>query len=193
MFFADGLAVGAGILLKGPVILITLIATALALSFWDRDWRWLAGTKPIAGTVLTLVLVAPWAIAIAFASHGAFYQQSLGHDFAAKIFGGEESHGAPPGYYLALASLTFWPATLLLLPAIGFAVRNRVDPAIRFLLAWSGAVWLLFELVPTKLPHYILPAYPALALLSALWVIGGQRSQTAFGYERFAGLRVRNS
>ncbi|HEX4157946.1 MAG TPA: glycosyltransferase family 39 protein [Rhizomicrobium sp.] len=165
-------AMGAGILIKGPVILIVVGATAFAVSLWDRDWRWLRGTRPVVGAALALALVAPWASAIALASHGAFYQQSLGHDFAAKIFGGEESHGAPPGYYLALASFTFWPATLLLLPAIGHAIRGRKNPAIRFLLAWSGAVWLLFELVPTKLPHYILPAYPALALLAALWATG---------------------
>jgi 4-amino-4-deoxy-L-arabinose transferase-like glycosyltransferase len=167
-------ALAAGILLKGPVVLIVVAATALALSLWDRDWRWLAGTKPLVGIPLAVALVAPWGIAIAFASHGAFYQQSLGHDFAAKIFGGEESHGAPPGYYLALASITFWPATLFLLPAIAFAVRSRQDPSIRFLLAWAGAVWLLFELVPTKLPHYILPAYPALALLAAIWTTSAQ-------------------
>ena len=162
-------ALGAGMLLKGPVILIVVGATALALSLWDRDWRWLAGTKPVLGAALALALVVPWASAIAFASHGAFYRQSLGHDFIAKILGGEESHGAPPGYYFALASFTFWPATLLLLPAIGSAIRDRKDPAIRFLLVWSGAVWLVFEIAPTKLPHYILPAYPALALLAALW------------------------
>jgi 4-amino-4-deoxy-L-arabinose transferase-like glycosyltransferase len=156
-------------LLKGPVILAVLGATALALCVWDRDRRWLTGTKPLPGVALALAIVAPWASAIAFASHGAFYQQSLGHDFAAKIMAGRESHGAPPGYYLALSSLTFWPATLLLLPAIALAVRNRAEPATRFLLAWSGATWLLFECVPTKLPHYILPAYPALALLAACW------------------------
>src|SRR6202023_1745250 len=33
-----------------------------------------------------------------------------------------------------------------------------------------GAAWLMFELVPTKLPHYILPVYPALALLAAGWI-----------------------
>src|SRR5207237_9963352 len=33
------------------------------------------------------------------------------------------------------------------------------------LLAWLGAAWIFFELVPTKLPHYVLPLYPALALL----------------------------
>ncbi|HEX4078236.1 MAG TPA: glycosyltransferase family 39 protein [Rhizomicrobium sp.] len=163
-------ALAFGVLLKGPVILAVLGVTSLGLSLWDRDWRWLGGTKPLMGTVLAVILVAPWALAIGLASHGAFYRQSLGHDFAAKILGGEESHGAPPGYYFVLVNLTFWPATLLLLPAIRFAALRRKEALYRFLLAWSGGAWLLFELVPTKLPHYILPAYPALAFLVALWV-----------------------
>ncbi|HEY6577774.1 MAG TPA: hypothetical protein VIY09_00500, partial [Rhizomicrobium sp.] len=41
----------------------------------------------------------------------------------------------------------------------------------------GAGVWLLFELVPTKLPHYILPAYPALALLCALWVASRDRER----------------
>jgi 4-amino-4-deoxy-L-arabinose transferase-like glycosyltransferase len=164
-------ALAVGVLIKGPVILGVLGVTALALSLWDRDWRWLGGTRPLLGSAFAAALVAPWAIAIGLASHGAFYQQSLGHDFAAKIMGGQESHGAPPGYYLVLASLTFWPATLLLLPALAGAFARRSESATRFLLAWSGAVWLMFEFVPTKLPHYILPAYPALALLAALWIV----------------------
>ena len=162
-------ALGAGLLLKGPVIAAVLVVTALALSLWDRNWRWLSGARPLSGAALALVIVAPWAIAIALTSHGAFYRQSLGHDFGAKILGGEESHGAPPGYYFVLASVTFWPAILLLLPALQSAILKRDNPAIRFLIAWSGATWLLFECVPTKLPHYILPAYPALALLAAVW------------------------
>ena len=162
-------AVGIGVLLKGPVILAVIAATVIALSLWDRDWRWLRGSRPLPGVVLAAAIVAPWAIAIGFASHGAFYQQSLGHDFAAKIMGGAESHGAPPGYYLALASLTFWPATLFMIPALAVAIVGRGDPVNRYLLAWSGAAWLMLELVPTKLPHYILPVYPALALLCALW------------------------
>src|SRR5262249_39930524 len=120
----------------------------------------------------------PWAVAIAFASHGAFYQRSLGHDFAAKIMAGQETHGAPPGYYITLAAIALWPVTLFALPAIGSAVAQRSRPAIRFLLAWAIPTWLMFELVPTKLPHYILPAYPALALLAAVWITEIQHSES---------------
>jgi 4-amino-4-deoxy-L-arabinose transferase-like glycosyltransferase len=166
---AGWVAIAVGILIKGPVILAVLAVTCAAVSLWDRDVRWLKASRPALGIPLVLVLVAPWAIAIGIESHGAFYQQSLGHDFASKIIGGQESHGAPPGYFLLLASLTLWPATLLALPGIvsGFAFRQQAAP--RYLLAWAAATWVLFEIVPTKLPHYILPAYPALAMLGALW------------------------
>ncbi|HVV64616.1 MAG TPA: glycosyltransferase family 39 protein [Rhizomicrobium sp.] len=159
-----------GVLIKGPVILGVCGATVLALVLWDRKWRWLGALRPLRGLLLTAIVVAPWLVAIALQSHGAFYQQSLGHDFAAKLAGGQESHGEPPGYYLLMTTITFWPATLFLAPAIAAAIASRAQPAARFLLAWAGACWLLFELVPTKLPHYVLPVYPALAVMSAAFV-----------------------
>ena len=131
---------------------------------------WLEATRLKLGVPLMLLIVAPWLIAIGIQSHGAFFQQSMGNDFAAKLAGGQEGHGAPPGYNLLLSTIAFWPSILFLLPALGLAVSRGKDPAIRFLLAWGGSWWLVCELVPTKLPQYVLPAYPALAILTALWI-----------------------
>ena len=49
--------------------------------------------------------------------------------------------------------------------AAAFVWRMRADKSVAFLLAWIVPVWLLFEAVPTKLPHYVLPVYPAIAIL----------------------------
>jgi 4-amino-4-deoxy-L-arabinose transferase-like glycosyltransferase len=155
---------------KGPVAPAVVAVTAIALVLWDRDARWLKRLKPLTGVAIALAVAAPWLIAIGLKSHGEFFRASLGTDFGAKIAGGRESHGAPPGYYAALVTLSFFPGTLFLLPALRDAVSRVREPQIRFLLAWAAGVWLTFELVPTKLPHYILPAYPALALLCALWL-----------------------
>ncbi len=163
-------AVGIGILVKGPVTPGVCILTVAVLSLWDRDAGWLRATRPIAGLAVLLVIVLPWLIAIWIQSHGAFFAQSLGNDFADKLAGGQETHGALPGYYLALVSIALWPATLFLIPAIAFAVVRREVPAVRFLTVWAASVWVLAEIIPTKLPHYVLPAYPALATLMALWV-----------------------
>jgi 4-amino-4-deoxy-L-arabinose transferase-like glycosyltransferase len=164
-------ACAAGILVKFPVVPGVAAVTVIGLVAWDRDWRWLARLKPARGFLLTLLLVMPWLVAITIQSRGAFLEQSLGNDFAAKIAGGQESHGMWPGYYLLLSAATFWPAILFIAPGIVMGIARRSEPAIRFLLVWAGAWWALVEAVPTKLPHYVLSAYPALAILGALFVL----------------------
>ena len=100
------------------------------------------------GLAVVVVMVLPWAIAIGIASHGAFYAKSLGGDFASKVVGDSEGHGAPPGYYTALVSLTFWPGTLLLLPGLAYGIARRNEPAMRYLLCWLVTTWLIFEIAP---------------------------------------------
>ena len=172
-------AFGVGILIKGPVILLVCGASVIAASLFDRDWRWLSKLHPLMGFGLTLLMVVPWAIAIGIASDGAFYQQSLGKDFAAKLIGEQETHGGPIGYYALLMHVTFWPGSLALLPGIALGVARRRDPAIRYLLLWAATAWLMFEIAPTKLPHYILPAYPAVAALCALWLTSGPEATSS--------------
>lgn len=170
-------ALAFGILVKGPVAPAVAAATIAALAAWQwkaQRWQafaWLKGSQPVRGGALCLAIVLPWLIAIAVQSHGAFFAESLGNDFAAKVAGGQESHGAPPGYFLITALVGFWPAILFILPGIALALTRLSEPAIRFLLAWSGSWWLLVEAVPTKLPHYVLPAYPALAIMAGLWLL----------------------
>ena len=83
-----------------------------------------------------------------------------------KVAQGEESHGLPPGFYMLTYSLFMWPFGLIAVGA-GLQALNRLrdDPRLRFCLAWYIPFWLVFELIPTKLPHYVLPAYPGMALL----------------------------
>lgn len=159
-----------GILVKGPIIIAVCAASVVAISLWDREWRWFARIRPLWGLLLTLIIVLPWLIAIGFATDGAFFYNSLGDDFALKLIGEQESHGAPPGYFTLLVFITFWPATIVLLPAVLFGIANRNEPVVRYLLLWAVTTFIMFEIAPTKLPHYTLPAYPALAILGALWV-----------------------
>ena len=172
LILAGWAALALGILIKGPVAPALLAVTLVGLCAWDRQYKWLARFRPAPGLLLLLTMVLPWLIAIAMASKGAFFQQSLGDDFATKLAGGQESHGAWPGYFLLLAAVTFWPAILFVPPAIAAAIPRHREPLIRFLLVWAAGWWLLVEVVPTKLPHYVISAYPALAILAAAWISG---------------------
>ena len=182
-------ALGLGILIKGPVAPLVAGLTALALSLADRDARWLAALRPLPGFALLAIMVLPWLFAISSVTEGSFIKDSLGRDFLGKLIGAQESHGAPPLYYLLLLAVTFWPGALFLGHAAGWAWQQRRAPAERFLIAWAVPFWFLVELVPTKLPNYLLPAYPALALMigSALvaasegHVIGWRKLQTIAG------------
>ena len=160
-------ALGIGILIKGPVILLVVGLTATVLTIHDRKTAWLKRLRPWPGVAITLAIALPWVVAITIASHGAFLTQSLGTDMASKLAGGQEAHGAPPGTYLALFPITFWPASLFALMALPWIWRSWRDRSVFFCLAWVLPSWIVFEIVPTKLPHYVLPLYPAIALLTA--------------------------
>ena len=159
-------AIGIGILVKGPIIAMVAGLTAVVLCAADRKFAWLKRLRPWPGIAITAAITLPWLIAITIATHGAFWSQSLGNDMAAKLAGGQESHGGPPGYYLALFTITFWPGSLLALLALPGIWLARRERAVVFALAWVVPSWIVFEAVPTKLPHYVLPLYPAIALLT---------------------------
>lgn len=159
-------AMAAGILIKGPIIALVAGLAVSALCLWDRSAKWLKPLKPLWGLLITLVLVSPWFIAIALKSNGAFFAESVGKDMLAKVGGAQEKHGAPPGFYLITFFATFWPSSLIIAMVAPATWKLRHEPLIRFGLAWIVPTWLLFELVPTKLPHYILPLFPVMALLT---------------------------
>jgi 4-amino-4-deoxy-L-arabinose transferase-like glycosyltransferase len=160
-------ALAGGVLLKGPIILMIVGITAACLASLERSWRWLGSLRPGIGVVALLALVLPWFIAIVARTRGGFITESLGQDLLGKVASGQESHGAPPGTYFLLFWVTFWPGAPLAAMAAPTIWKERRDPSTRFLLAWLLPSWLVFELVMTKLPHYVLPLYPAIAILIA--------------------------
>ncbi|MFI4988721.1 MAG: ArnT family glycosyltransferase [Alphaproteobacteria bacterium] len=161
------LAVGIGMLIKGPIIVMVCGLSAAALALWERRWRWLLALKPWPYAGLAILVVLPWGLAIMLQSKGGFLAESVGHDLIGKVAGAQEAHGAWPGFFLATFWATFWPCSLLAGLAIPWVWRRRRDDAVRFCLCWIAPSWLVFELVPTKLPHYTLPLFPAIALLAA--------------------------
>jgi 4-amino-4-deoxy-L-arabinose transferase-like glycosyltransferase len=160
-------ALAGGVLLKGPLIAMVVGLAGLALILVDRSARWLLALKPIAGLAWLAVLVLPWFVAIFGRAGDAFLAQSVGQDLLSKVFAGMESHGSPPGYYFALFWITFWPGATLAGLATPAVWAMRREPGTRFLLAWLVPTWLVMELTVTKLPHYVLPLYPAIAILIA--------------------------
>jgi len=179
------LGLGLGILIKGPLILLVAGATIAALCIADRDVAWLARLKAGFGVPLMLAVVVPWLIAVSGGdAQGNFVADSLTQDLLPKLIGGQESHGAPPGSYILAALLTAWPWSVLAPFVVIAAWKQRTVPAVRFCLAWLIPAWIVFEIVPTKLPHYTMPLYPALALLTG-WALSEAKD-----FPRWVGSRA---
>jgi 4-amino-4-deoxy-L-arabinose transferase-like glycosyltransferase len=158
-------ALAGGILLKGPLILMFVGLTIVTLAILDRTATWLWRLRPVWGLTWMLVLVLPWFIAIFWKAGDTFFTDSLGGDMLSKL-AAQESHGAPPGTYLLLFWITFWPGAALAGMAAPAVWRARREPGAQYLLAWLIPSWIVFELALTKLPHYVLPLYPAIAILT---------------------------
>jgi hypothetical protein len=169
------LVLGLSILLKGPIGPAVPLLAGVTLAVADRAWQngvpWLRALRPAWGVPLMLAAAAPWFIAVTIATEGRFLADAVGGDMLSKVGGADENHWGPPGYYAAIFGITAFPAAFLVLMALPGAWRDRIQPSTRFLLAWAVPVWLMFEAVTTKLPHYALPAYPALMLLAAHWAL----------------------
>ena len=197
LLFWIGMA--AAVLLKGPIGPMAAALTGLALAVWEREARWLARLTWDWGLIVFCGLVLPWALAITVATDGGFWGVAVGGDLAPKLFGGQEGHGAPPGYFALLSPVLTFPAVLLLPAALVLGWQGRREPGVRFALCWLVPSWIVFELVPTKLPHYTLPCFGALAWLMAAalraplggrvrWIGAGIAAAVAAGFAVAAAL-----
>ena len=169
--FWTGLALA--MLVKGPVGPLVAGLAIIALAILDRRPAWLLKLRWWWGLVIVAAVVGPWAGAVTVATDGGFWSAAIGGDLAPKLVGGQESHGAPPGYHALLAPLLTFPMTLMLPAAAVGAWRRWREPGVRFALAWLLPAWAVFEAMPTKLVHYPLPMYGAIAWLAAAALAAG--------------------
>ncbi|MEM6537123.1 MAG: glycosyltransferase family 39 protein [Pseudomonadota bacterium] len=160
-------ALGFGVLLKGPVILlVTLPAVALCA------WRYpfidvVSSLRPLMGIAILTIMVVPWVAAVSVATEGRFIAEAVGRDMFDKVTSAQELHNGPPGYHLLLLCLLIWPAAPIIGDGAVRTFRGRKKWRWFFLIAWAVPAWLVFELTATKLPHYTLPVYPAIIIAAA--------------------------
>ncbi|MEO1029440.1 MAG: glycosyltransferase family 39 protein, partial [Pseudomonadota bacterium] len=180
-------AAALSILLKGPVIIGLAAATLLGLFALERRANWMKPLLAPQGWLLFLLIALPWFVLVQIQTGGAYLDGALGKDFADKIGGASEGHGGPPGYHTLFLLTHFFPGTLFLVPGFivmfrAFRARDRSEPNPVLLLSmWLAATWIVFELLPTKLSHYVLPAYPALALLCGLGIASIIKTRPSIG------------
>jgi 4-amino-4-deoxy-L-arabinose transferase-like glycosyltransferase len=156
-------ALGVGILVKGLVAPLIIASTICVLALSLRSFGWLKRLAPVPGAIWLALLISPWLVAIGLAGDGAAPAPSLVDSIAA-----QQVYAAPPGTYAVLFYPLFGPAGVFIALAIPAVLDEYRRPAFLFAMAWVVPFWLAIELLPGKLPYYVLPAYPAFALVGAI-------------------------
>lgn len=171
-------AFAGGVLIKGPVTPIVAGFALAMLFFWEGRARWMKPLTHFSGPLIAALIVVPWFVAIGVETNGRFFAEAVGGDLGRKVVSGDEGHSGLPGYHLALLPLLSFPiavglpaAVRLIWDAIRGPRSGETHSAARFLTAWAVPTLLVFEFLPTKLVHYPLPAYPALALLAGAGLV----------------------
>jgi 4-amino-4-deoxy-L-arabinose transferase-like glycosyltransferase len=164
--FWSGLALG--LLVAGPVVLVLAGLPILVLSIDQRSARWLGILAPRAGLPFLLLIFGAWIAAVAWHAGADFFLAA-----AAEVFARQAGPWLPPGTFLALFFVTFWPAAILCAIAVPFAWINRRADVVRFLIAFVLPAWLVFEIMPVKEAADVMPLYPAVAILTAIGLTRG--------------------
>ncbi len=167
-----GLALGLGLLAKGPVALLPVVVVIVTL------WLVRKSEIPIGShcgrlggaAALGALLFVAWAIPANNATSGEFLRLGIGHHVLARAARPLESHGGRfllnLPYYLPIIIAGFFPWTLHLPGSVSAVLHRRVG-GVHFrelFLAWVVSIVVIMTLVATKLPHYILFTWPAMAL-----------------------------
>lgn len=174
-----GLAIGLGVLSKGPAILVHLLPAALLAPLWTKGpgpgegggaapprWpAWYAGV--VAGIAMGAAIALAWALPAAKAGGEAYGNAILWGQTAGRV-AESFAHRQPFWWYLPILPFLLFP-WLLWMPTVRAMVglRRGIDPGLRLCLVWMLGGLLIFSAVSGKQPHYLLPEFPAFALFLA--------------------------
>lgn len=180
-FTAFYLSMGFGMLVKGPVGLIIPLMGVIPYVTLTRQWGmlWQKGF-PIIGIMLVAAVAAPWYV-VMFQIHGDAYWAAAQANTTGRFMNPMEGHGGTILFYLPVLLVGFFPWSAFLPTVLYHALKRwkaywqvqvvaSQEQHLEFFLSlWVVGLLLFFTLSATRLPHYIYPAFPASAVLVALW------------------------
>lgn len=176
-FIPAGVASGLAVLTKGPVGLALPALSVLLFLVWNREFHRLRDKRLVWGILAFCLVALPWYILVSVETRGAWPAGFFGKDNFQRFATPLENHRGPIFYHLIGLLIFFAPWSIFIGVSLWNGIsesRNRSDAqprrereAVRFLLCWFGTYLVFFSIAATKLPNYVLPLYPALAILTA--------------------------
>ncbi len=189
-------SVALGVLQKGPPILILLGGICLALLVFSPQRRKLAVLHPWLFLPLSLMPLLIWGKLAWDATNGEFILWLVDWYILRRTTGSVFGQSGPPGYYLVLLLFFFYPWSFYLPGMIHNIFRRSLKvgrtilqrkslPSLShrdaFLFGWFFSSYIFYELVPSKLPSYVLASYP----IWAMWIAKSVRRKERFLWNRW--------
>jgi len=164
-FWTFYLALGIGFLAKGPVTFAVPILTIPIYRFilWRKPLRF-KNLRLLTGIPVVLLIVGAWGIPALIKTGGEFWKVGMVSHVWDRGFETFQGHGAFFFYYLVTALLSLFPWSAFIGDGITAAKMNR-SAKNAFLISWLIGTYTLFSFYRTKLPHYVMPAFPAFFLI----------------------------
>lgn len=160
-------ALGVGFLAKGPVTLVVPLLTFVIfrLAFWRKPVQW-SRLKLVAGLAVLLGIMGAWGLPALAKTAGEFWTVGMKSHVYERGFQTFQGHGAFFLYYIVVALVSLFPWVAFSGEGAVYLRRNWTEKN-AFLMSWLAGTYILFSFYMTKLPHYVMPAFPAFFLIIA--------------------------
>ena len=183
MLIVAYVAIGFGTLAKGPIAGLMPLLIVSAFLTLNRDWKNWRLFMPFKGAVIALGVALPWYIAVGLLTDGVWLEGFLFRHNLERFTDPLQGHRGFPGLYLISIFAGWFPWSGLLAAMLAFGAWRlkalREQPIRLFMLCWLGVYIIFFSIASTKLPNYVLPVFPAVAMLMAYgWMQTGKSDKT---------------
>ncbi|HSD42584.1 MAG TPA: glycosyltransferase family 39 protein [Burkholderiales bacterium] len=176
-------AMAAAVLSKGLIGVVLPFGTLLGYAIWHRQPAAFARLHLLPGLVLLVAITAPWFV-LAARANPEFLEFFFLHEHFQRFTTTVHNRAGPVWYFVPILLIAVAPWVVAAGDGVVRAWRSRPEggavSARRFLLVWCAVVFGFFSVSQSKLPAYLLPLVPALALLAGDALANGNGRRSAF-------------
>ncbi len=179
--YASAVACGFAVLAKGPIGLLFPGVVVFLFLLWQRQLSRLFDLHLGEAILIFLLVAAPWYIWVGVETKGQFLREFWNTHHMNRVNTSMENHGGSPFYYVIVLAVGLFPWSIFLGPTLAHLFwrlrqADETQAPARFLFLWFAVCFAVFTYASTKLPNYILPLYPAIALVTA-WTLERWRTE----------------
>lgn len=165
-------AMGLSVMVKGPAGAVLIVITIAAFLLIRRQGRKFAEMMPLIGMVIFIAIVLPWYVLVERETGGTFLREFIVHQNLQRAMGEDFHHNMPFYFYLPIFIVGFFPWSVFVPLAWRSYVKikpsDKLGEAALFMAIWIVSIVGIFSVSRSKLPSYILPIFPASAMLVGL-------------------------